>query len=158
MIPNVAKSEEQQVQQTPTIANSNDRSRFANKGPKSVTNNATAKAAQTEEKVNVPTFRISREERDRRMNEGLCIRCGGKGHFGKECKTHQHHHTIVGKSCFEWGHSEEEEPEEILYAIDSNGDFHQIDECESKEESTIETIEPEQGNEEGARDLEEGEK
>ncbi|THU95760.1 hypothetical protein K435DRAFT_859195 [Dendrothele bispora CBS 962.96] len=136
--------------------NTSDRPRTA---ASNSTRGAVAKTAQEEPSPKVPTFRISREERDRRMNEGLCIRCGGRGHFGKECKTH--HHTEVGKSCFALEQAEEEEPEEILYAIDANGDFHQIDEEEEHENcdhSSCTNPEPEQGNKEGARDLKEGEK
>ncbi|THU82615.1 hypothetical protein K435DRAFT_872123 [Dendrothele bispora CBS 962.96] len=118
-------------------------------------NTETAKLAKEEDHPKVTTFRISREERDRRMREGLCIRCRGKGHFGKECTIHEH--TVVGKCCFEWEHSGEEEPEELLYAIDDNGDFHQIEgENSDRSDATPDTNEEEQGNGEGARDLEEG--
>ncbi|THU88005.1 hypothetical protein K435DRAFT_803854 [Dendrothele bispora CBS 962.96] len=73
----------------------NNRIRNSNSTPRNNTNDTTAKSAQLESRPNLPTFRISREERDRRMKEGLCIRCGGKGHFGKECTTHSH--TAVGR-------------------------------------------------------------
>ncbi|THU88656.1 hypothetical protein K435DRAFT_866079 [Dendrothele bispora CBS 962.96] len=117
----------------------------------------TAKLAQPGvQSENNNIFRISREEQDRRMNEGLCIRCGGKGHFGRECKTHQH--AVVAKSCqISCGceEPEKEEPEEILYAINGNGDLHQID-SEEEAHALEEHEEDEQGNEEGARNLEEG--
>ncbi|THU91457.1 hypothetical protein K435DRAFT_863372 [Dendrothele bispora CBS 962.96] len=128
-----------------TLANS---SRF-----KSNSNEAQAKAVQMQEQVLKGTvFRISREERDRRMNEGLCIRCRERGHFGKECKTYST--AIMAKAAFEI-----EEPEcessEILYAIDHNGDLHQV-ESEDEEEALPYDVN-EQGNEEGAQNLEERE-
>ncbi|THU89291.1 hypothetical protein K435DRAFT_865423 [Dendrothele bispora CBS 962.96] len=144
------------ISNTPNIT-SYDRSRN-NQSQGNATRNAVAKSAQADSSTKMPTFRISKEERDRRMNEGLCIRCGGRGHFGKECTTHSH--TVVGKCCFEV-EADDEEPSELLYAIDSNGDFHQIDEDQVPEEqveSSPVDSNQDQGNEEGARDLNEGEK
>ncbi|THV00904.1 hypothetical protein K435DRAFT_593226, partial [Dendrothele bispora CBS 962.96] len=86
--PSMGSPTSSNIQAGPGPSTQSSNPRF--KTSKGSSEDTVAKSAQTDPQTYPSTFRISREERDRRMNEGLCIRCGGRGHFGKQCKTHQH--------------------------------------------------------------------
>jgi hypothetical protein len=92
---------------------------------------AQGRAAQT------PTqeVRMSRTERDRRFREGLCLRCGGNGHFAKECQGDV---VDVEQITARAGIIiEEEDDQEVVFVIDQEtGDIRELEE---------------EGNEEGAQ-------
>ncbi|THU98720.1 hypothetical protein K435DRAFT_856364 [Dendrothele bispora CBS 962.96] len=134
------------------VGKNNDTRESGGKSATRTSPSASAKAAQVDSQGKSQSFRISREERDRRMNEGLCIRCGEKGHFGRNCSTYPQ--PIAARSALEWDQNYQNEEEEILYAVDDNGTFHQIN---KDAEDLLTDLEVEQGNGDGARDLNEGE-
>jgi hypothetical protein len=89
---------------------------------------------------NCSIVRISREERDRRLRGGLCLRCGGSGHFVKECPSENdpaHVEQLVARA----GIIVEDDSPEILFVVDEEtGEVHELNEDE------------EMGNENGAQD------
>ncbi|THU87787.1 hypothetical protein K435DRAFT_866927 [Dendrothele bispora CBS 962.96] len=102
-------------------------------------NPAQASAAQVP--ANRPFIRLSCAEYKRRMDNKLCIRCGGMGHFGNECPPEN---DPIDEAIARMGIViKEEEDKELLFGLDEEGNLQQI---EDEEE--------ELGNETGAQEQE----
>ena len=59
------------------------------------------KVAVVEESTQVTPNQITKEERDYRMANRLCIRCGKKGHFGRNCPEHKNATEVMRAACAE---------------------------------------------------------
>ncbi|THU88517.1 hypothetical protein K435DRAFT_866234 [Dendrothele bispora CBS 962.96] len=130
----------------PTTQNYRNKSRNFNKTSEQ-DNSAQAKAAQVtpSNPSNRPFICLSCAEYRRRMDNKLCIRCGGTGHFGNECPPEN---DPLEEAMARMGIiiEEEEEDRELLYGLDEHGDLHQIN-CDGDKEDD----EPELGNDNGAQ-------
>ncbi|KAF5372542.1 hypothetical protein D9758_005298 [Tetrapyrgos nigripes] len=103
-------------------------------------NLVTGRTAQPQPLGNRPFVRLTREERDRRMKNGLCIRCGASGHFGRDCPP-ENDPAPAEEAIARAGIIIEEGEVETYYGYDEEGNIHELD----REEE-------EQGNEERAQD------
>ncbi|KAF5336716.1 hypothetical protein D9758_015072 [Tetrapyrgos nigripes] len=119
----------------PTTQTNRNRSR-ANQNQ----NPVTGRAAQPQTPENRPFIKLTREEQDRRMKNGLCIRCGASGHFGRDCPP-ENDPVRTEEATLRAGVIVEEGEMEIYYGYDEDDNIHELD----KEEE-------DQGNEEGAQD------
>ncbi|THU89299.1 hypothetical protein K435DRAFT_865435 [Dendrothele bispora CBS 962.96] len=89
-------------------------------------------------------------EYKRQMDNKLCIRCGGTGHFGNECPP-ENDPTKETMARMGIVIEEEEEEKEFLYGLDEEGNLHELD-------GANELIGNEElGNDNGAQEKEEGE-
>ncbi|KAF5337516.1 hypothetical protein D9758_016989 [Tetrapyrgos nigripes] len=133
------RANQQNAQSGPGPSTQNNRGRFRqgqNQPP------ATARAAQAPFPKNRPFVRLPKEEYDRRMQNGLCIRCGASGHFGKDCPP-ENDQPRVEEAAARVGVVIEEDEGETYYGYDEEGNIFELDQ---------ESEEQEQGNDEGAQD------
>ncbi|KAF5343304.1 hypothetical protein D9758_016501 [Tetrapyrgos nigripes] len=91
-------------------------------------NPVVGRAAQPQAFRNRPFLQLTREERDRRMANGLCIRCGQSGHFGRDCPPENDPVHV-------------EQEVETYYGYDEDGNIYELDQELEEQE-----------NEEGAQD------
>ncbi|KAK7017464.1 hypothetical protein VNI00_018644 [Paramarasmius palmivorus] len=115
-----------------------------------VTQDARGQAAMANQRQ-PEIIRLTRQEREHRLSNNLCLRCGGSNHFARECtnapntqSSPQGTTTLRAALAIE----EDVEEDEHFLAMDGNGDLFGLEEIEENDDS---------GNDLGAPTLEEGE-
>ncbi|KAL0057028.1 Retrotransposon Gag-like protein 3, partial [Marasmius tenuissimus] len=119
---------------------------------------AQARAAQ-DSTPEQPTMRKSRQERERRMANGLCFRCGGTGHIGRNCTNPPVDSVPPDMATGQLGYTMEDLPAEadiFAYKFNQNGDAHLVEDPDIVEDDS-EQVDHALGNEHGTQDLEKGE-
>ncbi|KAF5334829.1 hypothetical protein D9758_018070 [Tetrapyrgos nigripes] len=104
-----------------------------------------ARAAQVQPNKRRPFVRLPTEEYQRRMKNGLCIRCGANDHFGRDCPP-ENDPVEVKAEAARVGIIIEENENETYFGYDEEGNMVPLGQ-EGEEEAT-----EEQGNKEGAQD------
>ncbi|KAF5329014.1 hypothetical protein D9758_018558 [Tetrapyrgos nigripes] len=116
------------------------------RNPNAQITRAQGNIAQTQPMRKPRIIRISKQERDRRFANNLCLGCGEAGHFARDCPDEQEEPTEtereVGRAAFSI--EEEQGSNDSFFMLDSEGTIMELQEEDS-------------GNEMGVQDLEETE-
>ncbi|KAK1228864.1 hypothetical protein PQX77_008087 [Marasmius sp. AFHP31] len=124
--------------------------------------NAQGNAAYTGAVAGTPQImRITRQEREQWMINGLCFKCGEEGHFGQNCPNPPVSNVLPVQEAGRVAYSFEELPQELdvfTYSFDGNDEAHEVEaQTGHAAQEQSEGLEHSPGKEGGIQDLKEGE-